>query len=112
MKPSPIANQSTPSRSRQTFSSPTCHLPGLQELHDGDLPVAGDAADHHAEGGGGLALAVTGVHEDDAPHAPALRVDVLGGHLGPVGIAAVWRSSRTGRTTGWPPSWMMRTRAP
>jgi hypothetical protein len=46
----------------------------LDELHDGDLPAAGDGAQHGAEGRRALALAVAGVDEEE-------RVDVaqLGG---------------------------------
>ena len=83
-------------------------LARLEELHDGDLPVAGDGADDHAEGGGRLALAVAGVDERRrCSHAPAGPGCVLGRHL-----AHRWHRGgppllATGRTTGRPPSWMI-----
>jgi hypothetical protein len=42
-------------------------LAGLEELDDRDLPVLGDRAQHDTERGARLALAVTGVHEDERP---------------------------------------------
>ena len=62
VKPSPSAHQSTPRR-RATSSSPDVPLARLQELHDGDRPVARDSPHDDPERSRGLALAVAGVDE-------------------------------------------------
>ena len=54
----------------------------LDELHDGDLPVAGQRAQHHAERRRALALAVAGVDEHQrfgAGRSPSGRGSSVGG---------------------------------
>ena len=47
-----------------TFLLADVPLAALHELHDGDLPIAGERPHHHAEGGRALALAGPGVDEE------------------------------------------------
>ena len=55
-------------------------LTGLDELHDGDVPVARQRTQHHAERRGRLALAVPGVDDDEGIGAPQpVGAWVLGG---------------------------------
>src|SRR5699024_8546057 len=94
--------------------------PRLEELDDGDGPAAADAANDDAHGGGGLALTVAGVDEDERRGASQivgtgiLGRDLLGvtfGHGGPfsrvrsdrIGSAPVgvlWTGSSGGRWVG------------
>src|SRR5207302_1021986 len=99
-----------PITAHRLFAHPP--LARLDELHDGDPPVASDGAHDDAEGGRRLALAIAGVDDHQAARATALRVLVVGGDLGRIGRIAQPRTSRSGRTTGCPPSWMIRTLAP
>ena len=81
MNPSPSANQSTPSRVA-TSCSPTCHSPDFRNWTTATFQSPGDGADHHAERGARLALAVAGVDEHERPRGvQALGQVVLGGRL-------------------------------
>ena len=71
---------------------------GLDELHDGDVPSAGDGPDHHPESRRRLALAVAGVHDDQRVGAAQfVGPRILGGRqvVGAVGLAGhEWGSVR------------------
>ena len=60
---------------------------GLDELHDRDVPPAGDTSNHHPERGRRLALPVAGVHHDQRLGAPqAVGTGILGGRPVDVGV--------------------------